>query len=159
MPKIVDHDKRRSDLLDHAFSLFADNGYHGVSVRQIAKSVGMTTGMLYHYFPSKPELFTSLLNQMQARQILDFETSLKEQSDGNVALALFIQQERKALQNLLSIAIDFRRVHPEIDISDILDPYETVICTAMNVPPAVGRQMLSSILGELTRGLLGATIS
>ena len=59
MPKIVDHDKRRSDLLDHAFSLFANNGYHGVSVRQIAKSVGMTTGMLYHYFPSKPadELF------------------------------------------------------------------------------------------------------
>ena len=54
MPKIVDHDKRRLEILNSAFSLFAASGYHGVSVRQIAKSIGMTTGMLYHYFPSKP---------------------------------------------------------------------------------------------------------
>lgn len=157
MPKIVDHDKRRSDLLDHAFSLFAKNGYHGVSVRQIAKSVGMTTGMLYHYFPNKPDLFKSLLNQMQSRQINDFESSLRQHEDGSVALALFVQKEQQAMQNLLSIAIDFRRVHPEIDISDILDPYESVICSAMRVPKASGRQMLSTILGELTRGLLGPT--
>ena len=70
MPKIVDHDKRRLEILNSAFSLFASSGYHGVSVRQIAKSIGMTTGMLYHYFPSKPELFTALVNIQQQKQII-----------------------------------------------------------------------------------------
>lgn len=157
MPKIVDHDKRRLEILDSAFSLFAASGYHGVSVRQIAKSIGMTTGMLYHYFPSKPELFTALVNVQQKKQIDDFNTFLKDNPSGQMALLLFIKQERQAMQDLLSIAVDFHRVHPEIDLSNLLTPYEEAIAAALSVSTPQAKQLFSTVLGELVRGLLGET--
>jgi len=157
MPKIVDHDKRRLEILDSAFSLFAASGYHGVSVRQIAKSIGMTTGMLYHYFPSKPELFTALVNVQQKKQIDDFHTFLKDNPSGQMALLLFIKQERQAMQDLLSIAVDFHRVHPEIDLSNLLTPYEEAIAAALSVSTPQAKQLFSTVLGELVRGLLGET--
>ncbi len=159
MPKIVDHDKRRVQILESAFTLFAANGYHGVSVRKIAKSTGMTTGMLYHYFPSKPDLFTALVNLMQQRQIEDFNTFLAKNPSGQLALLLFIQQERQALQDLLSIAIDFHRFHPEVDMSVLLTPYEEAISQALSVAPAQAKQLFSTVLGELVRGLLGVNPS
>ena len=155
MPKIVDHDKRRLEILNSAFSLFAASGYHGVSVRQIAKSIGMTTGMLYHYFPSKPELFTSLVNVQQQKQIADFNTFLSNNTSGQLALLLFVQQERQSMQDLLSIAVDFHRVHPEIDLSNLLTPYEEAIATALSIPVVQAKQLFSTVLGELVRGLLG----
>ena len=158
MPKIVDHDKRRIQILESAFSLFASSGFHGVSVRKIAKSTGMTTGMLYHYFPSKPELFTALVALMQTRQIVDFNHFLKDNPNGQLALLQFIQQERQALQDLLSIAIDFHRVHPEIDMATLLTPYETAISDALKIPETQARQLFSTVLGELVRGLLGVKL-
>ena len=157
MPKIVDHDKRRLEILNSAFSLFAGSGYHGVSVRQIAKSIGMTTGMLYHYFPSKPELFTALVNVQQKKQIEDFYQFLEENPSGQMALLLFIKQERQAMQDLLSIAVDFHRVHPEIDLSNLLTPYEEAIAGALSVSKPQAKQLFSTVLGELVRGLLGET--
>ena len=155
MPKIVDHDKRRLEILNSAFSLFAASGYHGVSVRQIAKSIGMTTGMLYHYFPSKPELFTSLVNIQQQKQIADFNTFLNNNTTGQLALLLFVKQERQSMQDLLSIAVDFHRVHPEVDLSILLTPYEKAIADALEVSEAQAKQLFSTVLGELVRGLLG----
>lgn len=158
MPKIVDHDKRRIQILESAFSLFASSGFHGVSVRKIAKSTGMTTGMLYHYFPSKPELFTALVALMQTRQIADFNHFLEDNPNGQLALLQFIQQERQALQDLLSIAIDFHRVHPEVDMATLLTPYETAISDALKISEVQARQLFSTVLGELVRGLLGVKL-
>ena len=157
MPKIVDHDKRRLEILNSAVSLFASSGYHGVSVRQIAKSIGMTTGMLYHYFPSKPELFTALLNVQQQKQISDFNTFLSNNTSGQLALLLFVKQERQSMQDLLSIAVDFHRVHPEIELSNLLTPYEEAISEALSISLPQAKQLFSSVLGELVRGLLGET--
>lgn len=156
MPKIVNHDERRQSILDHSFLLFAEKGYHGVSVRQIAKANGMTTGMLYHYFPGKPEIFQELLTTMQQRQIHDFKQSLTTQDNPQLALLQFVQTEQQALQNLLSIAIDFHRVHPELDISSLLDPYEKAIEEALKISHVQAQQMLTTILGNLARRLLGA---
>lgn len=155
MPKIVDHDKRRLEILDSAFSLFASSGYHGVSVRQIAKSIGMTTGMLYHYFPSKPDLFTALVNVQQQKQISDFNAFLSNNPSGQLALLLFVKQERQSMQDLLSIAVDFHRVHPEIELLNLLTPYEEAIAKALSISLPQAKQLFSGVLGELVRGLLG----
>ncbi len=49
-------DNRRIQLLDAAAALFAKNGFHGVSMRDIAGEVGMLPGSMYYHFPSKDEL-------------------------------------------------------------------------------------------------------
>ena len=61
MPKIVDHDQRRAELLEPCLSLFASRGFHALSVREIARNLNVTTGTIYHYFQSKSELFEKML--------------------------------------------------------------------------------------------------
>ena len=55
MPKVVDHDQQRSDLLAAAFDLFADRGYSATSMRALASGLGVSTGTLYHYFSGKDD--------------------------------------------------------------------------------------------------------
>lgn len=67
MPKIVDHDQYRKELLMKCFDLFAEKGYASITMRKIAKGLGVSTGTLYHYFPSKKDLFWQLIEE-QTRQ-------------------------------------------------------------------------------------------
>jgi AcrR family transcriptional regulator len=50
-------------LLDAAFSLFLDQGYHGTSMRQVASRAGITPGSIYNHFISKEALFVALLRE------------------------------------------------------------------------------------------------
>lgn len=45
-----------------AIEVFARQGYHGASLRQIAKASGLTLGTLYHYYPSKQDLLAELMS-------------------------------------------------------------------------------------------------
>lgn len=67
MPKIVDHDQYRKELLTKCFDLFANKGYASVTMRQIAQEIGVSTGTLYHYFPSKQALFWQLYDEFNER--------------------------------------------------------------------------------------------
>lgn len=69
MPKIVDHDQYRKELLSKSFDLFAEKGYATVTMRQIAQALEVSTGTLYHYFPSKEELFEQLMDELTQRDI------------------------------------------------------------------------------------------
>ena len=44
-----------------AIDVFARQGYHGASLRQIAKESGLTLGTLYHYYPNKQDLLAELM--------------------------------------------------------------------------------------------------
>lgn len=64
MPKIVDHEQYRKELLGKCFDLFAQKGYGSITMRQIAQCLRVSTGTLYHYFPSKQALFEQLVEEM-----------------------------------------------------------------------------------------------
>jgi AcrR family transcriptional regulator len=70
MPKVVDHDEYRKELLNQCFDLFADNGYASLTTRQIAKVLGVSTGTLYYYFPSKEDLFMQLIEELTTQDLL-----------------------------------------------------------------------------------------
>jgi AcrR family transcriptional regulator len=50
----------RARIIDAAAELFAARGFDGVSIRDIAKAVSMTTASLYYHFASKEELFVAV---------------------------------------------------------------------------------------------------
>lgn len=70
MPKVVDHDEYRKALLRQCFDLFADHGYASLTTRQIAKALGVSTGTLYYYFPSKEDLFMQLIEELTTQDLL-----------------------------------------------------------------------------------------
>jgi len=53
----LEHDERRSQILDVAGRLFGARGYAAVSTSEIAREAGITRGLLHHYFGSKRDLF------------------------------------------------------------------------------------------------------
>lgn len=49
-------EERREQILDAALHIFSEKGFAGTSIREIAREVGVTEGLLYHYFESKEQL-------------------------------------------------------------------------------------------------------
>ena len=53
---------REDEILAAAARIFREKGYHGASIRDIADSVGLLKGSLYHYIRSKEELLARLFD-------------------------------------------------------------------------------------------------
>ena len=70
MPKIVDHEQYRKELLGKCFDLFAAKGYAAITMRQISAGLKVSTGTLYHYFPNKQALFEQLVEEISQQDII-----------------------------------------------------------------------------------------
>jgi AcrR family transcriptional regulator len=66
---------RRRQILEAATRLFAQRGYHATSIRDVHRAVGVSDGLLYHYFPSKVDLLHAVLEHgfasMRGRRLAD----------------------------------------------------------------------------------------
>ena len=60
-PRNADGQRTRQAILDAALELFADKGYFGTSLRDVAAAVGVRESALYNYFDGKDALFEALL--------------------------------------------------------------------------------------------------
>jgi AcrR family transcriptional regulator len=60
-PQNADGRQTRQAIVDAALQLFAQKGYFGTSLRDIATAVGVRESALYNYFPSKELLFDDLI--------------------------------------------------------------------------------------------------
>lgn len=52
----------REQILITAKSLFIQQGYHGLAMRQISEAVGVSKAALYYHFKDKEELFLAILS-------------------------------------------------------------------------------------------------
>ena len=55
-------DKTRAALIEAAYTLFMEKGYHGTSMRQIAERAGLALGGIYNHFASKEDIFAATLD-------------------------------------------------------------------------------------------------
>ena len=53
MPKIIDHDQRRKDIIDVTWKLIVEGGIEAATMREIAARAGFANGALKHYFSGK----------------------------------------------------------------------------------------------------------
>ncbi|TMR18272.1 TetR family transcriptional regulator [Nonomuraea turkmeniaca] len=67
MPKIVDHDERRRELLSAARRVIVRDGIDAATTRAIAKEAGYSNGVLAHYFADKDEILLSALRESHQR--------------------------------------------------------------------------------------------
>ncbi|ASA21684.1 TetR/AcrR family transcriptional regulator [Paenibacillus donghaensis] len=62
--------ERRQQILDIAKRLFAENGYHATSMRELNKEIGMAEALTYHYFPGgKLEILKAVLQNAQEERM------------------------------------------------------------------------------------------
>src|SRR5258706_3253436 len=62
---VVDDKRRR--ILDAALRAFADRGFHGTIVPEVAEAAGVGTGSLYRYFANKEALVNEVYRDAKLR--------------------------------------------------------------------------------------------
>lgn len=61
MPKVVDHDMRRAEMVQATWHVIAEEGLQAATVRRIAEAADCTTGRITHYFETKDEVLVAAL--------------------------------------------------------------------------------------------------
>lgn len=92
MPKIIDHASYRIELATKAIDVFKKHGYHGLGMRGISDAIGISKSALYHYYPSKKELFaaaTELITQPHNLHGKSTDELLSETRDINDLITTF----------------------------------------------------------------------
>src|SRR5260370_365632 len=57
-------DRTRERIVGAALATFAEQGFAGCSMRDVARKARIRVSSLYHYFPSKEALFQQILDKM-----------------------------------------------------------------------------------------------
>ncbi|MFH0761509.1 MAG: TetR/AcrR family transcriptional regulator [Bacteroidota bacterium] len=81
---------RKDRIIETALELFASEGYHSVSISQIAVKAEMSKGLLYNYFPSKEELLNAIL-VLGLEKIHDILARIEDELDTPEELLMYIR--------------------------------------------------------------------
>ncbi|MCA3753094.1 MAG: TetR family transcriptional regulator C-terminal domain-containing protein [Phenylobacterium sp.] len=63
MPRLVDHDARKGELLDASLALVASEGIEAASLRRLARAADCTTGAITYYFEGRDALLVAMLRR------------------------------------------------------------------------------------------------
>ena len=109
----------RAAILDAAQRLFMQDGYRGISMRQIAEAVGVTKAALYYHFQDKEDLFVAIVEQylLQMAALIDQVTAsggqggtVREQVGELVRRILAQPPEKRSIIRLASEELG--NIHP-----------------------------------------------
>ncbi|QFP78298.1 TetR/AcrR family transcriptional regulator [Deinococcus sp. AJ005] len=67
MPRIVDHDQRRTELTEAVWSLIREQGLSGVTIRNLSKRSGWSSGAIRHYLPNREAILNFAAQQIGER--------------------------------------------------------------------------------------------
>ncbi|MDC7234502.1 MAG: TetR/AcrR family transcriptional regulator [Spirochaetales bacterium] len=90
MPKIIDHDKRKQEILKRAFVIFAQKGYQDTNLSYIADRCGISRPTLYLYFKDKEEIFYYAVKQMTEGMFRDYKGLINDTGQSELAKLKFI---------------------------------------------------------------------
>ena len=82
--------EQRQRILQAAARVFAERGYHGTSVRDLAAEVGLSPSSLYNYFPGKEDILHALQTEAFATLIEAAEATLSTEREPEARLYLFV---------------------------------------------------------------------
>lgn len=107
---MVEHDKRRSEILEQAIDVFVKEGFENTTFQKIAERCNITRTTLYIYFKNKREIFNYSIKQLMKTVETDI-VSIKEDESKNciekLALVFSIIIDRLGEnRRLLSVILD-----------------------------------------------------
>ena len=110
MSIVVEHDKRRREILEKSLDVFIDEGYEDATFQKIADRCGITRTTLYIYFKNKKEIFNWSIKQMmelveEDLQDIKTDTSMRTEDKLSRVLTMIIhrlEEHRKLLVVVLN---------------------------------------------------------
>ena len=95
---------RRDQILEIAVRLFAERGYHGVSMDDIGAAAGVTGPALYHHFAGKESMLVAALTPVSEELL----------SGGRARVAAHQDDPRAALASLIEFQVEFALTNPAV---------------------------------------------
>jgi AcrR family transcriptional regulator len=122
VPKLLDNTfaKNKLKIERAALQLFTRKGFHGTTVREIAKKAGVSMGKLYIYYDTKEEIFIDLVERLalkmevlRQKELIPLLMSLDPQSMKKLAMTIGrIVSENLDYWRLMYIdVVEFRHKH------------------------------------------------
>ena len=96
MPKIIDKQAKKQDIIEAAMKVFAQKGFANTKMADVAEAANIGKGTIYEYFKSKDEIFEFVFNHFM------------ESMETSVAKAIFkITDPVEKLKAIFTSMIDF----------------------------------------------------
>lgn len=92
MPKIVDHDERRRQIVDATWRIIEAEGVEAVTMRRLADALGLANGALARYFPSKADIVGAVFRAAVAATNARFVEAGGESLAGVEALRALLRE-------------------------------------------------------------------
>jgi AcrR family transcriptional regulator len=102
----LDYDKRRKAIMSTAARLYAQRGFLGTSVAQIAVACRVSKSLLYHYYPSKEDILFDVMDS----HVQSLVQSAKELGRKSGSAAETVRHLAEELMNLYMDAQDHQKV-------------------------------------------------
>src|SRR5271169_5948518 len=152
MPKLLHGtiEKNRLKIERAALHLFTRKGFHGTTVREIAKKAGISMGKLYIYYDTKEDIFIDLVHHLgrkmeaiRQKELIPLMASLDPDSLKKLATAIGrVVSENLDYWRLMYIdVVEFRHkhfIHSFREIAGGLRTYSAALFRNAKVPFAPG---------------------
>ncbi len=154
MPKIINHDEYRQKLLEKSFNFVSHKGYANITMRDIAAELGISSGALYHYFPSKESMLNDMIfwaGMKNSDRIILRTGSVDNIQDRFDMLINVLKESGEFYQNILLLAIDKYR---HTDFEKVKEDYDSfsgrfidLIAERLDVSRQFAGLMFMSVVG------------
>ncbi len=101
---------RRNQLTRAAYRVVGEKGYYNITVKDIAREAGLSTGLVHYYFKDKQELLLNLLKEMNRDLRLYLDRALDRSRDPEEKLGIYLDQAFELVireKDYISILFDF----------------------------------------------------
>lgn len=142
---MIDNDRKRQ-IIREAMRLFGRYGYDKVTVKQLARTCGITEPALYRYFPSKEAIYDTVLDSLESvHQYRELFARLEREEDVGVILfdlaahiLEFFRRHRELYRLLLYSALREHSKARQV-FRTIRAPYVTFLMQQLKRLQAAGR--------------------
>jgi len=112
MPKIVNHNEYREEMLEKCFHFFSRKGFSKVTMREIAEEIGISTGTLYHYFSTKENVLGDLIAWAGEKNVGDYISRITPADSTQQRFKMIVdfwKENGDFYQNIMLLTIDMQR--------------------------------------------------
>jgi AcrR family transcriptional regulator len=95
--------QKRAEILEAAYKVISEKGYHSTRIEDIALETGMAQGLFYRYFDNKLDIFTQIIDGIIARIA---EGIMSDAPGTSNTLEEYIEQLKRAVDNLFKIFVE-----------------------------------------------------